>query len=302
MTDELVSLALKHARRQGMNATAFAPLEISRIERPGPPEFHVGQPVLCFPLQGRKRLTVGEETFVYEPGSCFVASVSVPCVGEVTEASSRTPYLCLVLQLDPGAIYDVVSALPSRGASPRRDGVFIDKARPELRDAFHRLLRSLDDGDDVAVLAPLVVREVVYRLLTSRFATQVRELGVAGSHTQRIGHAIERIRTGFRRPLRIAELAKASQMSVASFHEHFRRATLMSPLQFQKQLRLHEARRLLIAGARDAASAAYEVGYSSPSQFSREYARLFGLPPRTEVREFTHSPGHASLRSRSRRA
>lgn len=289
MADELVERALKYARKQGMNTTPFGPLEIARIDEPAAPEFHVGQPVLCFPLQGRKKLTVGDTTFEYEPGKYFVSSVSVPSIGEVTKATPRTPYLCLVLQLDAGAIYDVVSAWPrldSRQSSSRRDGVFLERARPELRDAFVRLLRALDDKDDIEVLAPMVVREIIYRLLTSRFATHVRELGVAGSQTQRVGRAIELLRTSYRRALPIHELAKVSQMSVASFHEHFRRATLMTPLQFQKQLRLHEARRLLIAGMEDAASAAYQVGYASPSQFSREYARLFGLPPRTEVQQF----------------
>lgn len=294
MADELVELALKHARKQGMNATAFAPLEISRIDRPSAPEFHVGRPVLCFPLQGRKNLTIGDVTFTYEPSRFFVASVSVPSVGAVTHATPRAPYLCLVLQLDPGAIYDVVSAWPALSSreSARNNGVFIEKSRPELRDAMTRLLRTLDDRDEVDVLAPMVVREIIYRLLTTRFATHVRELGIAGSQTQRIGRAIELIRSGFRRQLRVDDLAKESQMSVASFHEHFRRATLMTPLQFQKQLRLHEARRLLVSGGSDAAIAAYEVGYSSPSQFSREYSRMFGLPPRADVlreRAKTHS-------------
>lgn len=285
---ELIDLARKYARAPGMNATAFAPLEVARADAPTGPQYHVGRGVLCLPLQGRKELTVGDSTFRYAPGQFFVASVSVPSVGRVTRASAREPYLCLVLTLDGRDIYDVVRSLPPRAEAPRRTGVFVEKARPELGDAFLRLLRALGSREELAVLGPLLMHEIVFRLLASSFGGLVRELGIQGSQAERIARAIEVLRTGFDRSLRVADLARVSQMSVPSFHQHFRRATLMTPLQFQKQLRLQEARRLLVAGE-TAASAAHAVGYESPSQFNREYARLFGLPPKADARRWVES-------------
>lgn len=285
---ELIDLARRYAREPGMNATPFAPLEVAREDGPTGPQYHVGRGVLCLPLQGRKELTVGDTTFQYTPGQYFVASVSVPSVGRVTRASTREPYLCLVLTLDPADIYSVVRTIPPGAEPVRRTGVFVEKTRPELEDAFVRLLRALGNRNEQAVLGPLLIHEILFRLLTSSFGALVREVGIQGSQVQRIACAIEVLRTGFHRSLRVSDLAKVSRMSVPTFHEHFRRATLMTPLQFQKQLRLQEARRLLVAGEA-AADAAHAVGYESPSQFNREYARLFGLPPKADARRWIES-------------
>jgi AraC-like DNA-binding protein len=288
---DLAQLALKHATHQGVNRTGWQYLEIVRSDRETTPEFSVVRPVLCLIVQGAKELSLAGKAFRYDPDHYLVTTVAVPLVSRVTKASPRAPYLGLVLTLDEGPIYDVLNASPSLSAdtgaaSPPPGGVFVEAVRPELSDAFFRLLQALGRQDELEVLAPLYTREIIYRLLTSRFAARMKQIGTAGSQTRRIGKAIERLRTGFAHPLRIAELAKASGMSLSSFHHHFRQATAMSPLQFQKQLRLHEARRLLVTGTKDAATAGYEVGYESPSQFSREYSRLFGLPPKADAKRF----------------
>ncbi|AKT41179.1 AraC family transcriptional regulator [Chondromyces crocatus] len=292
---ELVRAALKYGSRPGFNATPLPALEVVRSDRPTGPEYAVARPVLCLIVQGAKEISVAGKLFHYDPSHYLVTSVAVPLVGRVTSASAQAPYLCLVLTLEQAAIYDVLSrsSAPLRPTS-RRDyhgAVFVEAVQPSLGDAFLRLLQSLDEPHERDMLAPLYVREILFRLLTSPYSATVREVGTAGSPTRRIGKAIDVLRANFTRPLRVASLARASGMGLASFHQHFKQITTLSPLQFQKQLRLHEARRLLLAEALDAASAGYQVGYESPSQFSREYARLFGLPPREDVKRFIAQHG-----------
>jgi AraC-like DNA-binding protein len=197
-----------------------------------------------------------------------------------------------MLDLQPSIVYEILQDTPrpvKRQTAATEGGLFVETVTPELADAFGRLLRTLGSVSDVKVLAPSIVREIHYRLMDSRFGVRVRQLGVVGSKTQRIGKVVEEMRKDYAIPLKVTELARMVNMSVSAFHEHFRVVTNMSPLQYQKHIRLQEARRLLSTQSTDAASVAYQVGYESPSQFSREYRRLFGAPPMHDVEHLRNS-------------
>lgn len=244
------------------------------------------KPSLCFIVQGSKVVTVGSEVLRYRAGQFLYSSVELPVSGEVVEATRRQPYLVLVLEIDPSLVFDLITA--TRSASSRkpktaRPAIFVGQD-PAMSDAFHRLLACLGDATDAQVLAPTVIREIVYRLLRSRYGDAVREIGVADSQTQRIARVIEQLKSDYAKSHSMAALARLAGMSVSSFHAHFRKVTTITPLQYQKNLRLHEARRLLLTSSTSAADAGFRVGYESASQFSREYARYFGLPPLSDAK------------------
>jgi len=287
MHDELVRATLAAARAPGLHATAIPALQIIRADRrqPGVPALH--KPSMCFLVQGAKQVSVGEAVTRYGAHQFLFTTLDLPLTGEIIEATPARPYLTLVLEVDPTLVFELASA--AQGLEPRRARVsgaamFVSKPDAAMTDACHRLVRCLGSALDVRVLAPGIIREIVYRLLRSPFGDTVRELGVADSQTRRIAAVIERLKADFAKPLRIQALARIAGMSVSSFHQHFRRVTTLSPLQYQKQLRLLEARRLLLGQPASAASVAFQVGYESPSQFSREYARCFGLPPLSDVK------------------
>jgi AraC-like DNA-binding protein len=249
------------------------------------------KPSLCFIVQGSKIVTVGDEVLRYGGGQFLYSSVELPISGEVVEATRREPYLVLVLEIEPSLVFELVTATrtaATRAASNRKvagAGRAIFVGRDEaMTSAFERLLSCLADATDVQVLAPTVIREIVYRLLRSRYGEAVREVGVADSQTQRIAAVIEHLKSDYVTAHSMHALARLAGMSPSSFHAHFRRVTRLTPLQYQKHLRLHEARRLLLTSATTAADAGFRVGYESASQFSREYARHFGLPPLTDAR------------------
>ena len=246
----------------------------------------VHRPSLCFVAQGAKEVVLGTSVYRYGEGEFLFSSVDLPITGEVLEASRSKPYLCLVLEIDASVVFELATVLklpPSRaGATPR--ALFVGERDPDMTHAFERLVRCLAKRADAEVLAPSLMREITYRLLQGPYGAAVRELGIADSQTRRVARAIELLKQRFTEPLPTAALARAAGMSVSSFHAHFKRVSSMSPLQYQKHLRLHEARRLLHAGRPSAAEVAFQVGYESTSQFSREYARLFGLPPIRERR------------------
>jgi len=274
----MLLLASRHAQRNGMQATSVPELQIVRATEPSEPLLAVQRPSLCFLVQGAKEVTVASKTYRYTAGEHLVSTVDLPMTGEIVEASSRKPYYCLVVSLDPAIVQRVLEDGQLEVSDGARSGIFVGQPEPRLADAALRLARCLDDERDCRVLAPSILREVVYRLLLGPYGATVRDLGVGGGRTQRIARAIERLKSSFAEPLRTAELAALSGMSPSSFHEHFKRITTLSPLQYQKLLRLQEARRLLEQG-NGAADVAFRVGYQSASQFSREYARCFGLSP-----------------------
>ena len=238
-------------------------------------------------LQGRKQATLGNEVLNYDPLHCLVVSVTMLPQAQIIEASQAAPYLCLRLQVDTrelaALLLEAMPAVAPGPALPPGRGLHVAPVSLPLLDAVRRLLVLLDQPRDLPVLAPLAQREIFYRVLTGELGPRLRALAVADSQSQRIARAIDLLRRRFTEPLRIDELAAAAPLSPSSLHQHFKQVTSMSPLQYQKVLRLHRARQLMLADGLDAANAGHQVGYESPSQFSREYRRLFGAPPRTEI-------------------
>ncbi|RYE28641.1 MAG: AraC family transcriptional regulator, partial [Hyphomicrobiales bacterium] len=216
---------------------------------------------------------------------CLVVSLDLPVIGQVIEATPQEPYLCVKLELDPAAIGALMLEAPplTEPELSSGPGLTVGPMTPALRDAVIRLTSLLEAPADIAVLAPLVEREILYRLLTGEQAARLRQIAVAESKLQQVNRAIAWIKRNYRSPFSVEIVAAEARMSPSALHQHFKAVTAMSPLQYQKQLRLQEARRLILARAHDAASAGFQVGYESPSQFSREYSRLFGAPPLRDV-------------------
>lgn len=246
-------------------------------------------PSICLIGQGRKRLILGEETFEYDAHHFLITSVDLPVVAQIIEASGDRPYLGLTMDLDLRVITQIILGNGNPVArSPRTSlGVAVSQVSPSLLDAFNRLLDLLEQPDDIAELAPLVQREIMYRLLSGEQGPRLRQITSTEGQGYRIARAIDWIKTNFHKPLRIEELASKAGLSASAFHNHFRSTTAMSPLQFQKRMRLNEARRLMFMEHKDASTASYEVGYESPSQFSREYSRLFGASPKRDIRQLS---------------
>ncbi len=234
-------------------------------------------PMLCLILQGAKQVLIGDRILRYDPASYLVASLELPVSGQIIEASESEPYVCVSLALDCETIASLVTDLPV-AAEGQTTGFAVSAVTPALLDSWSRMLALLDTPADAAILAPMLEREILYRVLQGPQGGILRQIARADSRLSQVRQAIGWIRTNFDRPLRVEHLADVAGMSPASFHRHFKSATAMSPLQYQKMLRLQEARRLLVVSA-DASRAAYSVGYESASQFSREYSRMFGAPP-----------------------
>lgn len=284
---DLVALATRLAPKPGTFQTNSPALQILRADATYSRVHSMHKPSLCFIVQGAKIVRVGDKTLRYGANEFLYSSVELPITGEVIEASARKPYMVLVLEIEPHVVFDLVSSAGSAerrkpGDSPR--AIFVGKDE-HMTDAFRRLLGCLRDPVDAQVLVPMVAREIVYRLLRGPYGAAVREVGIADSQTQRIVTIIERLKSDYASPLAMNDLARAAGMSLSSFHAHFKKVTTLTPLQYQKHLRLREARRLLLTSATTAADTAYRVGYESPSQFNREYARYFGLPPMSDVRK-----------------
>jgi AraC-like DNA-binding protein len=262
-------------------------LYLHRSSIPTEPLHGVSKPSLCVIAQGSKEVLLGDSRYRYDPAHYLLATVELPIVSHVLEASAERPYLSLRLDLDPALVSSVMVEAAHLSSENRGDVRAMDVSRldADLLDAVVRLVRLLDAPTEVRVLRPLITREIVYRLLMGEQGNRLRHLALLGGHTDRIAEAVERLRRELNQPLRIESLARELGMSVSGFHHHFKAVTAMSPLQFQKQLRLQEARRLLLGENLDAASAGYRVGYDDASQFSREYKRLFGHPPMRDVEQ-----------------
>jgi AraC-like DNA-binding protein len=237
--------------------------------------------MLCLVLQGAKEVTIGGKVLRYDPASYFVASLELPASARVLEASPARPYVCVALAHDPEALAELLPEVPVMSET-QTSAFAVSPVTREMVDAWSRLLGLLDAPQDIAVLAPLFEREILYRLLQGPHGIALRQIVRAGSRLSQVRRAIAWIKAHYSKPMRIEDLAGLAGMSPATFHRQFKAATAMSPLQYQKNLRLQEARRLLIVNE-DAARAGFAVGYESASQFSREYARLFGAPPSRDV-------------------
>jgi AraC-like DNA-binding protein len=281
-------LAERVARAVGEDGTVEAPggLRLLRRSSPTPKDHGVSSPAFCLIAQGSKEVLLGGDCYRYDADRYLITAAALPTATRVTEASEERPYLGVVLELDPAIVGSVMveaghpaprehTAVRAFDVSPLDEG---------LLDAVVRLVGLLDaPADEARFLRPLVTREIVFRLLKGEQGGRLRQIAVLGGHSHRIVRALERLRQDFDRPLRIEDIARELGMSVSGFHHHFRAVTAMSPLQFQKRLRLQEARRLMLGEDLDAASAGYRVGYSDASHFTREYKRLFGAPPMRDV-------------------
>ena len=273
---------------EGTVATPVPGLVLHRIARPGEPKHHLQTPALSLIAQGSKRVMLGDELHAYDPMHYLVSSVDLPVMGHVRIASERLPYLGMRLALGADEIGELIrdENLPAKAGATQSRGMYVNRIALPVLEPVLRLLRLVDTPDDVPIVAPLVKREIVYRLLVNGEGVRLRQIALQDSHTQRIARAIATLRERFTQPLRIEELARGVHMSASSFHHHFKAVTAMSPLQYQKQLRLQEARRLMLSSGLDASTAAHSVGYESPSQFAREYGRMFGTPPARDRRRW----------------
>jgi AraC-like DNA-binding protein len=242
-------------------------------------------PALCVAAQGAKAIMLGRDVFEYDSTHLLVFAVDLPVSSQVTRASRKDPYLGFTLELDPTRVAELARRVYPRGIpkSPDSRGLYVGRSTDAIVDAVTRLLELMVHPDDAELLGPLVVDEIVLRLLRSHVGTRVAQIGRPKSGVQRIGEAVSWIRTHFAQPVTVDEMAASVHMSASSFHQHFKDVTTMSPLQYQKVLRLHEARRLMLFQSMDAGEACLRVGYVSASQFSREYARFFGSAPTKDV-------------------
>ncbi|XVV15613.1 AraC family transcriptional regulator [Actinoplanes sp. CA-131856] len=275
--DELRDLLERHARPD--QRTPIEDVLISKVDRTGPPAPAMSGAVLAVVAQGAKRIALGDRVYDYGAGQYLVASVDLPVIGQFTRASPGRPALGFGLILRPAAIAEVLlhAELPASKTTP--SGLVVSDASPELLDAVVRLVRLIERPRDAAVLAPLVKKEILWRLVTGEQGLAVRQLGLADSSLTHIAHAVQWIRDHYARAFQVEELTRLTGMSASAFHRNFQAVTATSPIQFQKQIRLQQARLLLAAGPVDVTGVSRSVGYDSLSQFSREYRRQFGVPP-----------------------
>ncbi|MBW4688010.1 MAG: AraC family transcriptional regulator [Komarekiella atlantica HA4396-MV6] len=284
---QLVTLLQRYTdgKGNGIYQTDINQLEFTRESSVSTALHDVCEPILAIIVQGKKEVLLGEETYSYGAAQYLVVSIDLPLNGFVVEATPDKPYLGFKLNLESLILSDIIAQTnlntPKKENSVR--GLFVSDASLQLLDCAIRLTQLLDTPQDIPILAPLIIREIYYRLLIGEQGEAVRQIATSGSNMQRIAKAIKLIKANFTKPMRVEELARQASMSASSFHQHFKSVTSMSPLQYQKQLRLLAARRLLLAENFDAANAAYQVGYESPSQFSREYSRMFGAPPIKDI-------------------
>jgi AraC-like DNA-binding protein len=268
------------------NVELLPGVRVARVSQPNQePMYYVQRSTLCIVAQGAKIVMIGDDTYGYEAGQMAVYSIDIPMAGRVTRASYSEPYLLLMIDLDAEKIADLaLKVFPHGLPQPRGTrALYVGDAEAHIIDAAGRLLELMAQPVDAELLAPLVRDEILIRLLRSPMGSRVAQIGHAGSSMQRIANAVSQLRAHFDQLVNIEELAKLVNMSVTSFHRQFKAVTSMSPLQYQKTLRLQEARRLMLTAMMDAGSAGRRVGYVSPSQFSREYGRFFGSAPTKDI-------------------
>jgi AraC-like DNA-binding protein len=280
------TLAISAKQREPLKGVYF-----NRSSSPSECLHSVSVPAFCVIAQGSKEVLLGNDLYQYDPMHYLLATAELPIVSQILEASEAKPYLSLRLDLDPTLVGSVMveAGYPSvqRGANVK--AIDVSPLDANLLDAVVRLVRLIDSPADAHVLAPLIKREIIYRLLMGAQGSRLRQIAVLSGYTHHIARAVDRLRKEFDQPLRIETIARELGMSVSGFHHHFKSVTAMSPLQFQKQLRLQEARRLMLGQNLDATTAAYRVGYDDASHFNREYKRLFGAPPMRDVERLRES-------------
>jgi AraC-like DNA-binding protein len=282
---ELAALIEKYSGADGIHATAVKGLRCIKLSAPNLKLPSVYEPSICVIVQGSKQVLLAHEIYRYAPPQFLAVSVDLPLLGQVLEASEERPYLCVQIEIDPRQIAELIaqSDASHRTLNDTARGLFVGTLDGATQEAVLRLARLLETPQDIPVLAPMMLREIHYRLISGEYGPAITQMAIAGSNTHKIGQIIRRMKTNLAAPILVEELAALVNMSPSSFHQHFKAVTAMSPLQYYKRLRLTEARHILLSENVDAASTAYRVGYESTSQFSREYARMFGAPPMRDV-------------------
>ena len=280
----LVSAIRKHSRPQAVVSTEVPEMKLSSFAAPTAATSLVYEPCLCVVAQGSKEVLLAGESYTMGPAQFLLVSVELPVDARVAEATSKTPYLGMQLSLDPKVVGDLLAeGTEVASTGPPERGLAVSSMDPKLLDAVDRLIGLLDEPQDIGPLAPLILREITHRVLTGPQGLRLRQAALAGAPAYRIAQAIRWLKDHFSDVLKVESLAKQVGLSTSSFHLHFKNVTAMTPLQYQKRMRLQEARRLMLGEKLDAAEAAFRVGYESASQFSREYRRMFGAPPRQDV-------------------
>ncbi|MBM4901441.1 AraC family transcriptional regulator [Vibrio parahaemolyticus] len=285
-TQKLAKLIDRWTGNANQYDTPISGLRFSRWTTPTPPTSYTHNPSICLIAQGRKRVLLGEESFIYDANHLLISSIDLPIIANIIEASEEQPYLGLIMELDLTEISQLIvdGELAFIQSKEAQKGIAVGELSESLLDAFVRLAELLNEGQNIKILAPIIKREIFYRLLMSEQGTRLHQIVTAGSHSHQIAKAIDWLKNNFVKPLSVGDLASYTGMSKSSFYTHFRSMTSMTPLQFQKKLRLSEARRLMLTENLDAMAATFKVGYESPSQFSREYSRLFGAPPSKDIK------------------
>ncbi|YCA17829.1 AraC family transcriptional regulator [Vibrio sp. AK197] len=283
---KLAHYVAKFAQQANYFETDIPGLKLSRWCSPTEPTSYTHNPSICLIAQGSKRLLLGEENYEYDATRFLISSVDLPLIARITEASEEKPYLGVILELDLQEIAQLIidSKLTFNQGKKTQKGIAVGQLSTSLLDAFVRLLALQDEPENVKILAPVIKREIFYRLLTSPHGQQLYHIVTSGSHSNQISKAIEWLKSNYIESLNVGMLADYAGMSKSAFYSHFREMTSMTPLQFQKKLRLNEARRLMLTENLDAMATTFKVGYESPSQFSREYSRLFGAPPAKDIK------------------
>lgn len=284
--DELIWLIARAVREDG-KIEPVKGMILQRASSPGEPLHIVADPSFCVIAQGRKEIILCEESYQYDPAHYLLITTELPVTGHIREASQEKPYLSFRLILDAALVQSVMVETDDTSPQNQTDlrAISVSSLEGDLLDAVLRFVRLVDRPAEAPFLAPLIKREIIFRLWRGEQSARLRHIAANSSYTTPIAKAIERLRTQFDQPLRIEEIAHESGMCVSGFHHHFKAVTAMSPLQFQKVLRLQEARRLMLGEQLDAASAAFRVGYDDASHFSREYKRHFGLPPVRDIEQ-----------------
>ncbi|MFA5123631.1 AraC family transcriptional regulator N-terminal domain-containing protein [Zavarzinia sp.] len=283
--ERMAAVIARHLDHDGAAATAVPGLTLHRRTVAMEPGAFLYEPSFAFIVRGTKRVVLGEESYHYDQSHFLLTAVGLPTVAQVLGASAAEPYLSIRQDIDLQMARDLIAEVDQQApAAAMGAGMAVGPVTPAFAEAVARLLDLLDRPAEIPILARSIQREILYRVLTGPVGGRLRQAVETGTQTNRVSAAIRWIRENFDRPLRIEDLAAVAGMGESTLHHHFRALTAMSPLQYQKHLRLHEARRLMIAERLDAGSAALRVGYESPTQFNREYRRLFGVPPKRDVR------------------
>lgn len=285
MSAELSGIIARYAPADGDHTTVMPQLALYRYSQIGDLPCSMSRPALIIAAQGAKRIIAAGEGYDYDARHCLITSIDLPVMSRITQASAEQPYLCMAVSLD----LKQVAALMVDMGRPRAESlpvgrpIAVGSLSPRLLDSALRLARLLDHPSEIAVLAPLIEREILFLLLCGEHGRRLGQLAAGDTGSSKIARAIDWLKNHYDKPLSIDELSQRLNMSVSSLHHHFKDVTSMSPLQYQKQLRLHEARRMLLGRDADVGTVALRVGYDSPSQFSREYSRLFGAPPLRDI-------------------